>query len=111
MTSNIKHIPPAGLQSGGVRGVPGGAPRPRAEVASEAASDRLSLTEAAASIKNVETKLAQTPIVDSGRVERIREAIADGSYEINPHRVADRLLQFEFMLSSVDPGHGPDGNG
>jgi len=39
--------------------------------------------------------------VDMAKVERLRAAIADGSYQVNAREVADRLVRFEFLLGRV----------
>ena len=35
------------------------------------------------------------------KVERLRAAIADGSYRVDGQKVADQLLRFEFLLGRV----------
>jgi negative regulator of flagellin synthesis FlgM len=44
------------------------------------------------------------PAVDGKRVEQFRQAIADGSYQVDADAVADKLANFEAMLS------GPQGD-
>jgi len=39
--------------------------------------------------------LAASPPVDSERVQRIRRAVADGTFPISPATIADRLIAFE----------------
>jgi flagellar biosynthesis anti-sigma factor FlgM len=43
------------------------------------------------------------------KVERLRAAIADGSYRVDGQKVADQLLRFEFLLGRVtgDVQKGP----
>jgi len=33
--------------------------------------------------------------IDQAKVERLRNAIADGSYQVNPEAIAEKLLAFE----------------
>ena len=40
-------------------------------------------------------------VVDMAKVERLRAAIADGSYRVDGQKVADQLLRFEFLLGRV----------
>lgn len=42
-----------------------------------------------------------TDVVDIAKVERLRAAIADGSYRVDGQKVADQLLRFEFLLGRV----------
>lgn len=63
-----------------------------------AASDKISLTDAAARLRELEQRLADLSGVDGQRVEAIKQAIADGSYQVDPKRVADALLALESVL-------------
>ena len=63
-------------------------------------SDTVSLTNAAAQISNLENTLAELPVVDTQRVDAIKQALADGSYQIDAERVADKLLSLENSLGS-----------
>jgi negative regulator of flagellin synthesis FlgM len=62
-------------------------------------SSQVRLTDAAASLKQIETRLADLPDVDRKRVETLRERIESGAYEVNAGRLADRLLAFERDLA------------
>lgn len=60
--------------------------------------DRVELTNTASKIRASEQTIAATPVVDTQRVAQVRQTIADGSYEINPERIADKFMQFEARL-------------
>lgn len=64
------------------------------------ASDTVSLTDTAVQLRNLEKTLSDLPAVDSQRVERIRAAVADGSYEINPTRIAEKMIGFETTVTA-----------
>ncbi len=64
-----------------------------------ATSSQVRLTDTAASLKQIETRLADVPDVDRKRVETLRERIESGAYEVNAGRLADRLLAFERDLA------------
>lgn len=68
---------------------------------SEAAetSSQVRLTDTAASLKQIEARLADTPDGDRKRVETLRQRIESGAYEVNAGRLADRLLAFERDLA------------
>jgi negative regulator of flagellin synthesis FlgM len=63
------------------------------------ASSPVRLTDTAASLKQIESRLADTPDVDRKRVETLRQRIESGAYEVNAGRLADRLLAFERDLA------------
>jgi len=61
-------------------------------------SDQLSLTTSAQLLKELNDVVAATPEVDATRVEAIKQAIADGSYQVDAGRIADQLLKLEDQL-------------
>lgn len=60
--------------------------------------DTVSLTETSAQLRSIESSLSALPVVDTQRVEAIKLAIADGSYQINAASVAEKLIDFEQIL-------------
>lgn len=64
------------------------------------ALDTLSLTGTAALMQKLDAAIAATPVVDMARVNRIQQAIENGTYEIDPARVAEKMLSFETALQS-----------
>ncbi len=65
--------------------------------AAGAAGDRVELA-APALLAETRRRIDETPVVDRGRVEAVRAAIAEGRYEIRPERIAERLLAMERLL-------------
>jgi len=61
-------------------------------------ADTVSLTETSAQLRSLESSLASLPVVDTQRVEAIKLAIADGSYQVDAQTVADKLIDFEAIL-------------
>jgi negative regulator of flagellin synthesis FlgM len=57
--------------------------------------DTVSLTDTASQLQKLENTIAELPVVDSERVDNIRQSIASGNFEIDSARVADKLLNFE----------------
>jgi negative regulator of flagellin synthesis FlgM len=62
-------------------------------------SSQVRLTDTAANLKQIETRLADLPDVDQKRVATLRQRIESGAYEVNAGRLADRLLAFERDLA------------
>lgn len=61
-------------------------------------ADMVSITSTAKDINNASKKDASEPVVNESRVDAIKAALRDGSYQINPERVATRMLQLETHL-------------
>lgn len=78
-----------------------GADKAEAGDRSEAAggSSQVRLTDTAANLKQIESRLADLPDVDRKRVETLRQRIESGAYEVNAGRLADRVLAFERDLA------------
>ena len=54
--------------------------------------DVVRLSPEAAELKALEDSLAELPAVDEARVEAIRQQIKRGEYQINPDRIAQKLI-------------------
>ncbi len=67
------------------------------------AQDTVKISEQAKILKSVESQLKQLSDVDFLRVEELRNAIAEGRYEIDTQHTADRMLQSDAEFDS-DPG-------
>lgn len=74
-------------------------PTPAEQTSGKASTaDTVSLTDAAKQIADLQNTVADLPVVDSKRVEAIKQALAAGTYEIDAGRVADKLAGFETEL-------------
>jgi negative regulator of flagellin synthesis FlgM len=62
------------------------------------ATDSVQITDTASYLVTAEQALSDVPVVNSGRVAEISDALAAGTYEISPERIANQLLQFERLL-------------
>ncbi len=69
------------------------ADQPQTAQKPESAKDVVEISSQAKVMKNLEAKLSQLPDIDQKRVDAIKSAIADGSYEVDAQRIADRMLQ------------------
>lgn len=64
---------------------------------STASTDTVNITPG---INNASNAGPATPIVDENRVANIKAALQSGAYEIDPERIAKKLLQFDQQLIS-----------
>ncbi len=82
-----------------------GASTPGGEQASGGADVRL--THAARNLSAIEESLRASPAVDELRVAAVKQRLQDGSYEIDPQRIADRMLRLESDLARALPFDSP----
>ena len=68
------------------------------EAADAGSADQLTLTSSARSLQAVEAAVANTPVVDSKKVESARLAISSGTYQVDAGKIADKILQYEKLL-------------
>lgn len=75
----------------------GGAGNPGATGADAVRSgaDSVQLTDSARALQRTEQAGASGAPVDAARVERLRQAVADGSYQVDSTRIAGKLLALE----------------
>jgi len=57
------------------------------------------LSAQAQTIERLEAKIVAADGIDKSKVEQIKQQIANGSYEVNSHRVAEKMLDQEALLS------------
>ena len=62
------------------------------------ATDSVQITDTASHLVTAEQALADVPVISQGRVTRISDSLAAGTYKISPERIANQLLQFERLL-------------
>lgn len=63
-----------------------------------ASNDTVKLTDAAKQLSELENAVKDASSVDTQRVEQLRNAVNEGTYEVNPTQVAQKVLQFEAYL-------------
>lgn len=61
--------------------------------------DSVNLTNTASMLKKMEATLSSVPVVDNKRIAGIRQAILNGSYTINPDRIAEKMFNMESVLN------------
>lgn len=103
MSIDIKDLQAPGTRGAGSVGGKAGAPVTARTTtggvgqgkAGGAAGDSVSLTQAGMQLAQMEQKLAGQPVVDTQRVQQLRQKLESGGYQIDPARVADKLLRLE----------------
>lgn len=89
---------PTGQSNAPAQGTPGAVSSDPSHGA--AASDHVNLTDSARALQEA-ARTSDGPVIDSKRVEQIRSAIADGSYQVNPGRIADRMLALDAQIAGT----------
>ena len=62
-------------------------------------STDVSLSTTGELINRLEAQVKSEPVVDTQRVNQIRAAILDGTYQVDSNRIADKFMQFESMMT------------
>ena len=60
--------------------------------------DNVVLSSEAQNLVRLQTKISNLPDVNMDRVTAIRQAIAEGRFEINPERIAENMLNQDELL-------------
>ena len=94
-------VTPNGGQPTPVENQNNGTGKAAGEQSSVATSDRVSLTGEAQKLKELESELATQPVVDSQRVNAVRNALEDGSFAVDPQRIAEKLISLEQALTDA----------
>lgn len=70
------------------------------ETGKSSTADTVSISDNATQLGKMGNAVDTTPVVDMQRVEQVRQAINNGTYEVDATKVADKLMQFESLLKS-----------
>ncbi len=60
--------------------------------------DTVDITGSASRLLELESRIANMPVVDAQQVEAVRRALATGSFTIDPQSAADKMLAMEISL-------------
>lgn len=66
---------------------------------SVSADDRVTLTNTASRLKDIEQKLNNASSVDDAHVAEVQSAISNGEYTVDANRIADKMLAFEDFIN------------
>lgn len=81
---------PAGVT--GPMDVAAGKPVAQTPAPTKAAGDRVDVTSLASQLQALEKRLADVSVVDTARVDAIKQAISEGRFKVDAEVVADRLI-------------------
>jgi negative regulator of flagellin synthesis FlgM len=93
--SNIKSVNQNVVTPRGVDAAKGRAADSSSAPAYRPATDTVSLTNAATQLQSIQQNLADVSPVNQERVDAIKAAIADGSYQVDSGKLAQNLIDFE----------------
>lgn len=74
----------------------------KASQPSTATTQDAQITDSARTLAALEQTLSEMPAVNEAKVESVRSAIANGTYQVNSERIADKLLQSERELARFE---------
>lgn len=91
------------INKNGVEGSPSSSARAKEATSSTAmnvakdadstkSSDSVSLSVKAQALGRLEAKMSEAPSVDSAKVEALKKAVAEGSYQVDSDKVAEKML-------------------
>ena len=63
-----------------------------------AQQDAVSLSQQGKAVSKLQKDMAASPAYDSAKVAAIKEAITNGSYKVDPDKLADNMIKFENEL-------------
>ena len=91
--------PVSGQGGGDVQGITPNASQAKGQHSGSAHNtDLVTITSSAVYLQAAERRLKDVPVVDQERVERIRDAIQNGEYKIDPSKIADKFIKLETAL-------------
>ena len=93
-------VTPSSGQSGSVE-QQDGKDKNSPESATASGSDKVSLTGDASRLQELERQLQSKPVVDSQRVDAVRSAVENGTFEVNPERIAEKMMSLEQALTDT----------
>ena len=61
-------------------------------------AETVTLSDFAQQLRSLENHLGAVPVVDTQRVEQVKQSLLNGNYDFNAERVAAKFLQLETQL-------------
>lgn len=70
----------------------------KAESAATTSNEQVELTSAAQKLDEVVASLGSEPVVDRQKIEALKQALADGKYQIDSANIAQKLIEIDELL-------------
>lgn len=100
MAVEITGLPPVTVQGNGKSSATNPGQENAGQGAAPSSADVVTLSSQATQIKAFEADMDKQPSMDGDRIENLKAAIDSGSYVIDPTRVAEKFIEFEFSLTA-----------
>jgi len=72
----------------------------RQDASQGSGSDTVTLTGTASQLRALQAQLVSQPVVDTGRVQSVRNDLNAGTFVIDPPKVAQKMLDMESMINA-----------
>jgi len=100
------YSPPEPLTTltGAAGGAAVAADKPQSDATAKAATptstaDTVTITGPALALQKLSEAVAAAPVVNSQKVASVKQAVQNGTYQVDTGRVADKIIQFESGLN------------
>ncbi|MEY8215872.1 MAG: flagellar biosynthesis anti-sigma factor FlgM [Colwellia sp.] len=60
--------------------------------------DSVSITPQAKQLNELQKKAVDAPVINQNKIDELKKAINSGDYKVNPEKLADSIVNFEFEL-------------
>ena len=107
MAIEINNVPPPSTASVDAGGISRSATNSPADTSPDKASsqsaraDQVSLTPTAQQLRSLEEQIANQPVVDTQKVNAVRDALSNGSFEIDPSSIAGKMMSLERAMTNM----------
>ena len=72
---------------------------PKSQSTTHSGRDNVNLSQEAHSLSRLAAKIHASPDIDAGRLAAIKQAISDGSFEVNSELIASKMLDQDDLLA------------
>ena len=63
----------------------------------------LNFTDSARQLEELKSLIFNTPDLNEGKIELLKEEIASGRYEVQSKMIAKKLVEFQHLISQAEP--------